>query len=96
MNKTAVLVLALSSVMIMSGSLAFAQSDISGTSTSSSAMIKLSAYTVGSYNSFGTMANISYTSSETGNQTQIASAIYVNGSAISMPSNTGNEKVSFM
>ncbi len=96
MNKTAVLVLALSSVMIMSGSLAFAQGDISGTSTSSSAMIKLSTYTVGSYNSFGTMTNISYTSSETGNQTQIASAIYVNGSAISIPSNTGSEKVSFM
>uniref|UniRef100_UPI0023F391ED hypothetical protein n=1 Tax=Metallibacterium scheffleri TaxID=993689 RepID=UPI0023F391ED len=66
MNKTAVLVLAISSLMIMSGSLAFAQGV--NTDNSSSAMIKLSAYSVGSYNSFGTLNNITYTSGETGIQ----------------------------
>ena len=94
MNKTAVLVLAISSLMIMSGSLAFAQGV--NTDNSSSAMIKLSAYSVGSYNSFGTLNNITYTSGETGIQTEIASSVYVNGSAMSVPSNSGNEKVSFV
>ena len=94
MNKTAVLVLAISSLMIMSGSLAFAQG-VNADNTSSS-MIKLSAYSVGSHNSFGTLSNITYTSSETGIQTEIASSVYVNGTAMSVPSNSGNEKVSFV
>ena len=94
MNKTAVLVLTISSLMIMSGSLAFAQGVT--TDNSSSAMMKLSAYSIGSYNSFGTLNNITYTSSETGNQTEIASSVYVNGSTITVPSNSSNEKVSFV
>ena len=94
MNKTAVLVLTISSLMMMSGSLAFAQGGT--TDNSSSAMMKLSAYSIGSYNSFGTLNNITYTSSETGNQTEIASSVYVNGSAITVPSNSSNEKVSFV
>ncbi|EQD26173.1 hypothetical protein B1A_21972, partial [mine drainage metagenome] len=61
------------------------------------AMVKMSAYTVGSYNSFGTLTNVSYTSGSTNNQTELASAIYVNGSSMgASPSNIENEKVTFL
>ncbi|MHB8361927.1 MAG: hypothetical protein ACYDDC_09050, partial [Thermoplasmataceae archaeon] len=95
MNKTAIIVLAISSLMMMSGSLAFAQGSDSG--NSSQVMVKMSAYTVGSYNSFGTLTNVSYTSDSTNNQTEIASAIYVNGSSMgNIPTSTENEKVTFL